>query len=331
MKRETGIVFPVKTTIKATHRNGQLILSQPLLLPHDSQVRLTVESDDAEGEAHPKLSDGLTPPESGKRLFAEVFKGRFPQAIVESVADGITAVIGNVERVLDDVHYLRQDGRFAAASFFLATADEEVAKVLILIDACRLDPDKHVSVLQSLCKAFYDHRLKYAYNAMRRYPPVFNGMVAGWRFWTKRWWPGSSDPEDGEPALPHDTYFGREMPLYVDWDYYSKKWVLPDNSMNAGKFGNDPAPNPLDRLCGELRGLKAATEAKLLCAEALLCVNEVWSDLYVNETTPTAVIEETERRLVGHLAAKFGVSEEQIGRFPLLERPLYHFTTLREG
>ena len=75
-------------------------------------------------------------------------------------------MIDNIERILCDINYLHADGRIAAASFFLVTADEELAKVFILIDACRLDPARHESVLRSICKAFYSHKLKYAYNAI---------------------------------------------------------------------------------------------------------------------------------------------------------------------
>src|SRR5678815_163634 len=103
------------------------------------------------------MDNGLTPPEAGKRLYVEIFESKSPQSITAAVADGIRAVIGNVERILSDVDYLRADGRIAPASFLLATADEEFAKVFILIDACRLDPVKDACTLRCLCKAFYSH------------------------------------------------------------------------------------------------------------------------------------------------------------------------------
>src|SRR5207302_2807101 len=117
------------------------------------------------------MTDGLIGPIPSKRLYAAVFEGKPPRSIAENVADGIRTLIGNVERMLSDVDYLRADGRIASASFLLATADEEFAKVSILVDACRLNAEKYSSTLHSLCRAFYDHISKHAYNTVRRYRP----------------------------------------------------------------------------------------------------------------------------------------------------------------
>jgi len=267
--------------------------------------------------------------EPAKRLYEALFEGKSPEAIAASLANGIQAVIANVERLLGDIAYLLASGRIASASFLLATADEETAKVFILIDACRVDPAKHAHVLKSLCKAFYNHRLKHAYNAMRRYPPAFNGVATAWCYWTKPWWPEPADPESGEPAMPHSTYFDREMPLYVDWDFYSGKWMLPDNSTNASKFGREPELNRLDVLRGDLGQIKLAFEAGLLSSAALACLNEEWRNAYVNEKTSVAEIEEVQNGLVEHLVSKLRIPEETVRRSPLFAWPLYHFTAMR--
>jgi predicted DNA-binding antitoxin AbrB/MazE fold protein len=49
------------TTVEAIYENGKLVLPRPLLLPEHTQVRVTIESGDAEREAWLKLSeDSLT-------------------------------------------------------------------------------------------------------------------------------------------------------------------------------------------------------------------------------------------------------------------------------
>ena len=47
---------PMTTTVNAIYENGKLLLSRPLSLPENSQVRVTIESD-PEREAWLKLSE----------------------------------------------------------------------------------------------------------------------------------------------------------------------------------------------------------------------------------------------------------------------------------
>ena len=99
---------------------------------------------------HCKMDNGLTPPEPSKRLYVEIFEGKSPESIASAVTDAKRAVNSNVDRILSDVDYLLADGRIATASFLLATADEEFAKIFILIDACRLDSVKDACTLKCL-------------------------------------------------------------------------------------------------------------------------------------------------------------------------------------
>ena len=148
-----------------------------------------------------------------------------------------------------------------------------------------------------------------------------------WSNEVRRWHSESLDPESGEPAMPHDTFFDREMPLYVDWDYYSKKWLLPNNKMNAWKFESDLLPSCLERLRAELAEVKLAEQANLLSPEALMAVNLIWSGSFVNDKTTMNVVEKLERRLVDLLMADKVAAEEDLHRSPLFNWPLYHFTT----
>jgi predicted DNA-binding antitoxin AbrB/MazE fold protein len=47
----------ITTKIEAIYENGKLVLSQPLPLPENSHVLVTIESEDAEREAWLKLSE----------------------------------------------------------------------------------------------------------------------------------------------------------------------------------------------------------------------------------------------------------------------------------
>ena len=60
--------------------------------------------------------------------------------------------------------------------------------------------------------------LKSAYIEIVRFPVEFRDMTHVkelWDVFIKRWWP--SGYESGEPSFPHDTYFARQTPLYVDF------------------------------------------------------------------------------------------------------------------
>ncbi len=246
------------------------------------------------------------------------------------MAGGVEASLENIDRLLSDVDFLLVDKRYATASFLLATAQEEVAKIFILIDTCRLDPSKYASVLRSLCKAFYSHIAKHAYNEVRRIPIIHDmGQAADrWRIAVRRWWPGSSDPQDGEPAMPHDTVFDREVPLYVDWDYWSRTWIVPRRSTNRLKFDNAHWPSELDRFRAELQTVKEAAAKGLLSAEALKTVNTIYGGTYIGDSTPMDTIHKLEEKLVASVSSTLSLSDADILKSPLVALPLYHFTTV---
>jgi AbiV family abortive infection protein len=171
------------------------------------------------------------PPKPGKALFGNLFEGLPYDQTMKLLSEGIKAAITNCRRLLDDVEVLLAAKSYASARFLLATADEEMAKPYILLDMCRLDFSKHLGTLRNLCRAFFDHAAKHAYNEIIRFGLPLNDMKRIKEIWLTditRWWP--SDYESGEPDMPHDTYFEWELPLYVDYVAYDGRWHVPDNS-----------------------------------------------------------------------------------------------------
>lgn len=116
------------------------------------------------------------PPKPGIKLFENLFLGLEYEAILKRISDGVQAVISNSVRLLEDVEILLNSERFASAGFLLATADEEMAKAYILLDMCRLDFYKHENTLKHLCRAFYEHVAKFAYNEIVRFSLGFSDM-----------------------------------------------------------------------------------------------------------------------------------------------------------
>ena len=144
----------------------------------------------------------------GIRLYNNIFGGSDHQSICREISNGIEAIIINSRRLHEDVELLINSERYASGGFLLATADEEMAKVFILLDMCRVDFQRHENILKGLCRAFYDHVAKHAYNKVITFFRPFRDMKHVKELWVAeitRLWP--SGHESGEPDFPHETYF----------------------------------------------------------------------------------------------------------------------------
>jgi len=160
--------------------------------------------------------------------------------------------------------------------------------------------------------------------------PILHGMGQAadlWRTAVRRWWPESPNPEDAEPPMPHDTVFEREVPLYVDWDYWAKRWAGPTQSTNIWRFDNAHLPSELDRLRAEFHAVKDAAAKGLLCGRALETLHDIYSSTYINESTPAATVRALEDKLVAEPSLQLAVADAEIRSSPLLAPALYHFTT----
>ena len=121
-------------------------------------------------------------------LFKNLFRKNLGDESFELIAAGLTASRHNAERLLSDVRYLVEAGRLCSARFLLTTAREEIAKSYIFADTCRVDLEKHSSVLRGLCRAFYDHISKHAYLEVLDFPNIhsMSDAKAIWEITTVR-------------------------------------------------------------------------------------------------------------------------------------------------
>jgi hypothetical protein len=187
-----------------------------------------------------------------------------------------------------------------------------------------LDFSRHASVLQKLCRAFYDHVAKYAYIELLE-ETLTDSMERAGRFWriaVTRWWP-AGDPEDGEPDMPHATYFYRELPLYLDFGDYERRWLVPDNANQRSRF--EWQPGPLEKAERLLEPWRLADAAGLCTAEALQIVNSVFSRRYIGADTPNVELERLYSTVEERITEEIGISSESFRMSPLIRWPLYHF------
>jgi AbiV family abortive infection protein len=110
----------------------------------------------------------IMPPKPWKLLYENIFARKGRTTTVELLSKGLGACTINAELLLKDVELLLTAKRYARAQFLLATVDKEMAKAHLVLDMCRLSFDNQENYLRQLCRAFYGHVEKYAYNKVSR-------------------------------------------------------------------------------------------------------------------------------------------------------------------
>ena len=263
-----------------------------------------------------------------KRLFDNLFEHREYAETLLSLSEGIAAIEENASRLIDDALLLLNEDRWTSGRFLLSTADEEIAKSYILMDMCRLDFSRHQSVLKRLCTAFYDHVYKYAYNVVTQSNDIHN-MVEARREWASsvERWASMPSEENDEPELLHDTFFLREVLLYIDFLDSDQRWSDPKAdtaeytySMGVGITGSQAA---LDRL-------RKSRDLRLYARESLSIMNSEFKKHYITEKTPTELVKSIHRKTAQQISSELGISIDSYYESPLNAWPLYHFVTMRE-
>ena len=101
----------------------------------------------------PPKSLGNTPPKPSRVLFEFLFGGNAEKAFGR-LSEGIVVILGNAQKLIDDATVLVEAKRFERASFLIATAEEEMGKVYIL-----LEPLMHMAPVARVCHQMLRLRL----------------------------------------------------------------------------------------------------------------------------------------------------------------------------
>lgn len=270
---------------------------------------------------------GPTPPNRSNVLFDNLFGEVDRTATLETISSGISSVIENAGLLLADADVLAQAKRYERAEFLAATAREEMGKIYVLVDICRLNFGRHEGLLRGLCKAFYGHEIKHAYFELsaRRYPGIINlaEMKRAFRNETQRWWP--SGYESGEPDMPHDVYFYRELNLYVDFDNYAKTWSIPKMPAKALIFESEFLGTPVTRAEEVLKRISATRDIELFEPDKLEILNRHFSLQTIDDRTDTHELERLYQRVGEDLEREFGLSSDRFEDSEVHNWPLYSF------
>ncbi len=263
------------------------------------------------------------PIKPGIKLYENIFSGSNQQSIFREISNGIKAIIANSHRLHEDIELLINSERYASGGFLLATADEEMAKVFILLDMCRVDFKRHENILKNLCRAFYDHVSKHAYNNVIGFFRPFRDMKHVKDLWVAeitRLWP--SDYESGEPDFPHYTYFIRELPLYVDFIEYDQQWHIPDHYSSKYRFDQNFGGDSLSDSKKLLKNIDDSYGSGFFSPESLSILNSIFKNNFISEKDDIDKIKGLYRKVKGQLANHL---EDEFEKSSLNKIPLYPF------
>ena len=248
------------------------------------------------------------------------------------LSEGIEAAHWNATRLVRDAEILAAKGAYASAAFLRAIADEEVAKVYMLLDMARVDFLKHSNIVRQLCKSYYDHIAKAVYIYISRHAdlPGFagRGMAEVQRAVERekvRYWEGGD--ESGEPDMPHESVLYRELNLYSDYSEWEEKWCLPCDSSGRWQVSGEGSVfghSPLDDTKESLEQLREAEAAALFAARSLGVIHRIYSPVFVDCRTTNRKLGELEERCMEELRSiGLTLSEELCKSFVLRPWPLY--------
>ena len=270
----------------------------------------------------PKNSDKR--PYPADLLFKNLFKERTPLESFRLIAEGISASYNNANRLLSDAQYLTDAGRHSSAKFMLTTAREEIAKSFVLLDMCRLDSVKHESVLRRLCRAFYDHIKKHAYMEVIDFRNIHSmrDVAQLWVIEVKRFWPAPL--ESGEPDMPHETFFTREMPLYVDYGDYDRCWLIPTDRDDEAFFSS-AGKTRFSQIENRIEKWKVAESVGIVSPNVFAILNTIFKDHYVGESTTVETLGCLYEGMAQRVSKQTGITADLLMDSPVIQWPLYDF------
>jgi len=264
-------------------------------------------------------------PDAADLLFKNLFGECQPEASFELVAEGLSASRCNAERLLSDALRLFEAGWLSSARFLLTTAREELAKSYILVDTCKLDLERHRSQLLRLCKAFYNHISKHAYLNVLEFTNIgyktMSEVMGIWQSEVRRWWPAGY--ESGEPDMPHDTYFDRQAPLYIDYGDYDQRWLIPTDSGQTAYFIEMFGSNPVSKTKKLITPWQEADSIGICSSKVLSILNAVFKKHYIQEKTTWGQLVHLYQDTAERVKAEVGILPESFMASPIVVWPLY--------
>lgn len=145
-----------------------------------------------------------------------------------------------------------------------------------------------------------------------------------WLESVEKWIPYSEN-EDAEPI--HETYFLREMPLYIDFLDHDQRWSTPKEDI--AEYNYSMGGGILDS-ASALERLKKTQQSGLFSSDVLNLINENFKKHYFSETTSDEVLINLHKKTAKQIETQTSVSATTYQESSLHTIPLYHFLTMQK-
>ncbi len=157
--------------------------------------------------------------------------------LFETISEGISLIVNNAVDLNESAYHLHQAGKFRTSEIMSGFAEEEAAKILILIDFVRCPRD--FDGRGPLLGCFYSHLAKRIYAMTCEYPSIVSfGELKKLVDHERRSW-YLDGPNDIDWIFPNAISTKREQTLYVDYvpsvtDVdWPDSWVAPDEPLDC--------------------------------------------------------------------------------------------------
>jgi len=199
-----------------------------------------------------------------------------PEAQIATIGEGLELLVENVAALNAGIEVLRDAESKRGLWVLAGQADEEAAKVLILLDLVRIDPRDQQAMTRQL-QRFHQHLARCIYTEMVHMNPANFREV---RTIVESMRPSHylDGPNDVDWIYPNQLLAERERRLYVDLvsEDAGERWTTPAQDEEFGFGGPSAAVRDLVRSFARL-GLTSAA--------GLAVVAEKWSDREIEDET----------------------------------------------
>lgn len=218
------------------------------------------------------------------------------QRLFEEIAAGIPLIMRNAEHLRESSERVRLAEANRASNILRGFADEEAAKVLILLDVVRASEDSMLKA--NTLKNFSSHLAKRIYTLVCSYPNIQSFGELTRLVDLERRANYLDGPNDVDWILPNSIHTERERELYVDYmediteQQGGRFWVEPSIS-------DDPEVLSYHRsdtlhLCRALCDIGATSK------DGLAAIADVWKGFRTEHDTCRSEVHKTIRRMLNH-------------------------------
>ena len=194
---------------------------------------------------------------------------------LELISEGLLLLVEHVAELSADVEALQEAGHKRGVWILADQADEEAAKILILLDLMRMDRDDSAGMALQLGR-FHQHLARRIYVEIAEMNPADFAEV---RRMVEMLRPSHylDGPNDVDWIFPNRLLSDREQRLYVDldWEDGRARWKTPAEDDEL-LFGPRPAVREF---------VASMYRVGLMTPGGLQLVGEAWSDLELEDET----------------------------------------------